>query len=328
MTELTILEKKENLFQTELNTSLRDGVPIEKGAVISETYLNEHQKIIQRYMEYFIEYPDCFLDLIKPEDDDFTLFFYQRILLRAMMRFKEIYITAGRATAKSFIAVLALFLQCTFIPNTKRCIIMPNKNQAAKMATRKIEEIYQHFPLLKREVVGWQLSDRPGNFGKDYIQLTFRTGSQLVIVGGDSTRGDRENGGLFDELRDHDSELVQEVYLPLFNVARRLPDNTVNPREPNAQKIFCTSAGTKSSFAYEQLLDTFENSIINPDESFCIGMDYRIPILHGLTDKRFINSLKMSPSFDEASFATEYRLMYSLIIENCWKNLRVYQATA
>lgn len=111
---------------------------------------------------------------------------------------------------------------------------------------------------------------------------------------------------MLDELRDADGQEIQEAVLPLMNVARRLPDNTVNPKEPNAQKLIMTSAGVKSSFAYDQLIDTFENSIINPEDSFCVGMDYRIPLMHGLTDKKFINSLKMSPSFDESSFATEY----------------------
>lgn len=34
-----------------------------------------------------------------------------------------------------------------------------------------------------------------------------------------------------------------------MNVSRRLPDNTVNPREPNQQTICMTSAGVKTSFA-------------------------------------------------------------------------------
>ena len=113
-----------------------------------------------------------------------------------------------------------------------------------------------------------------------------------------------------------------------MNVSRRLPDNTVNPKEPNAQRLIMTSAGVKSSFAYNELITTFENSIINPEESFCVGMDYRIPVMHGLTDKKYINSLKMSPSFNEASFATEYETYVLFInIENCWDTLRVIITT-
>lgn len=48
---------------------------------------------------------------------------------------------------------------------------------------------------------------------------------------------------------DHEEEPLNEVVLPLMNVSRRLPDNTVNPREPNQQTICMTSAGVKTSFA-------------------------------------------------------------------------------
>lgn len=114
-----------------------------------------------------------------------------------------------------------------------------------------------------------------------------------------------------------------------MNVSRRLPDNSVNEKEPNAQTLVMTSAGVKSSYAYGKLISTFENSIIDPEKSFCIGMDYRVPMMHGLVNQQYINGLKMDPSFNEASFATEYkRLMYSLNIENCWKILRAILTTA
>ena len=98
-----------------------------------------------------------------------------------------------------------------------------------------------------------------------------------------------------------------------MNVSRRLPDNTVNENEPNQQQIFMTSAGVKTSFAYIKLIDMLEDSIIDPDNAFVFGCDYRVPVMHGLLDKTFINKLKMSPSYNEESFAREYRIdMYSL----------------
>ena len=35
--------------------------------------------------------------MIKPTDSGFDLFFYQRITLRALMKFKDVYVTAPRA---------------------------------------------------------------------------------------------------------------------------------------------------------------------------------------------------------------------------------------
>ena len=65
--------------------------------------------------------------------------------------------------------------------------------------------------------------------------------------------------GLIDEIRDGDEMAINNVVLPLVNVSRRLPDNTVNPREINQQIVATTSAGAKTSFAYDRLIDTFEN---------------------------------------------------------------------
>ena len=114
--------------------------------------------------------------------------------------------------------------------------------------------------------------------------------------------------GLIDEIRDHDEQPINEVVLPLMNVSRRLPDNTVNPNEPNQQVICMTSAGIKTSFAYDKLIDIFEKSIINPSHSFSFGCDYRVPMKHDLIDRDYIYSMKMDPSYNEESFAREYKL--------------------
>ena len=237
------------------------------------------------------------------------------------MRFKDIYVTAPRAFSKSFITILALILQCIFIPGTKRFICAPNKTQAAQIAKEKIVEIYDRWPLLRKEVVGGEVSDTPGNFGKDYVTLKFRNGSQFDVVGAlDSQRGGRRHGGLVDEVRDHEEGPINEVVLPLMNVSRRLPDNTVNDKEPNQQRIFMTSAGVKTSFAYDLLVDDLIDCIIHPDSTFVFGCDYRVPILHGLLDKTYINKLKTSSSFSEDSFAREYASIWSGSSEEAWFN--------
>jgi hypothetical protein len=272
-------------------------------------------------MDLFTAYPDVFLDVIKPTDSSFELFFYQRITLRALMRYKDIFVTAPRAFSKSFITILGLMLQCIFMPGTKRFICAPNKNQSAQIAKEKITEIYDKWPLLRREVVGGDISDTPGNFGKDYVTIKFRNGSQFDVVGAlDSQRGGRRHGGLVDEVRDHEEQPINEIVLPLMNVSRRLPNNDVNFKEPNQQRIFMTSAGVKTSFAYDLLIDTFESAIIDPDNAFCFGCDYRVPVMHGLLDGNYINKLKMSPSYNEESFAREYLSLWSGSSEESWFN--------
>jgi hypothetical protein len=49
----------------------------------------------------------------------FHLFFYQRVFLRAAMRYKYVYGTFPRAWSKSFLAVMILMLRATLYPGAK-----------------------------------------------------------------------------------------------------------------------------------------------------------------------------------------------------------------
>ena len=316
-----LLQKKDSIFSQSKQVGYKDGVEIEKGVILNEEYLEANENSIGDTMSFFTAYPDVFIDLISPEGCGIKLFFYQRIFLRAAMRFQTVYVTACRAWSKSFLTILALFLQCIFIPGRKVFICAPNKSQGAQIAKEKLTEIFRYWPLLRKEVVGGEVSDTPGNYGKDYVSLKFRNGSVFDVVGAlESTLGGRRHSGLIDEIKNHDETAINTIVLPLLNVSRRLPDGTTNPKEPNQQVICATSAWQKTSFAYDRLIDNFEMSIMQPHQAFVFGCDYRVPVLHGLLPKDYVNQLKLSPSFNETSFATEYLSLWQGASEEAWFN--------
>jgi hypothetical protein len=43
---------------------------------LNEEYLLQHKQEIGELFSFFSAYPDLFIDLITPEDDNFQLFFY------------------------------------------------------------------------------------------------------------------------------------------------------------------------------------------------------------------------------------------------------------
>lgn len=94
------------------NRLFREGVELEKGVVITEEFLERNEKFLEEELQLYTVYPDIYLDTIKPTDSQFDLFPYQRLFLRALMRYNQIYITATRAASKSFLSVLGLYLQC------------------------------------------------------------------------------------------------------------------------------------------------------------------------------------------------------------------------
>lgn len=319
--KVKLMQQKEALETTSAaqQVGYKNGIPIEKGVVLNEDYLRKHKDQIGDVFGFFTAYPDIFLDLITPEDEKFQLYFYQRIFLRSVMRFRKVYLTAARAFSKSFLTILGLMLQCVFIPGRKVFICAPNKSQGAQIAKEKIAEIYKHWPLIRKEVVGGDVNDMPGNFGKDYVTIKFRNGSQFDVVGAlESTLGGRRQGGLIDEVKNHDEEAISTIVLPLLNISRIAPNGKVNPKEPNQQVIYCTSAWQKTSFAYDKLISVFEDSIMQPTQAFCMGCDYRVPMLHGLLQKSYITDLKLDPSFNETSFATEYLSLWQGASQESW----------
>lgn len=286
---------------------MRDGFEVEKGVIIDEQWMIEHEDLVFDYWEKFAAYPDLMLDLIyKPVDSSFEFFPFQRIFLRSCMRYNNIYITACRATSKTFLSILAKYCQCILLPGHVGSIVAPKINQAAKIAKQKIYEIWNLWPLLRKEIA-FENGKEKANFSKDYVELRFRNGSVLMITGAtDSNRGLRTHATFLDEARDSDGDAINEIILPQMNVSRRGANGIVNPYEKiNTQVIWGTSAGSKSSFAYGALIDVFEKAIIDPKNNFVMGLDYRIPMNHGLIDRNFIKNLKLSNAYNESTFAAE-----------------------
>ena len=151
-------------LNSQVQRHYKEGVELEKGVILTEEYLLKHEELFKKYANLFSAYPDIFIDLITPEESNFSLFFFQRIFLRACMRYRYHYCTACRAFSKTFISILALYLECMFRPGVKLFICAPGKNQSAKIAKDKIYEIWDKLPFLKKEIIG------DGNFGKDYVK--------------------------------------------------------------------------------------------------------------------------------------------------------------
>lgn len=50
----------------------------------------------RKYCSLWRAYPDLFLDHIKDPDSNFNLYFYQRMMLRVLMRHRYVYMTFTR----------------------------------------------------------------------------------------------------------------------------------------------------------------------------------------------------------------------------------------
>lgn len=262
-----------------------------------------------KYVSLWRSCPDLFIDFITPKDSKFKLFFYQRVFLRNAMRNKYFYATFTRAFSKSFLSILILHIKLVLYPGISLFICSGGKGQAANIAKEKIEEIWEKFPMLKREIKDY-------TFAKDYVKIVTHSNSKLDIVAvRESTRGGRRHAGLVEEMILVDGKLLSEVIIPLMNVNRRAKNNEVDPNEPHKQQIYVTTAGYKNTFAYEKLKQILVWSAIK-DDAFVMGGSWRIPVMHNLLDPNFVDDLKEDGTFNPLSFDREYESKWTGSGEN------------
>ena len=217
---------------------------------LSEERIRESLPIIKQYIAYWGEYPDMFVEFLcgPTNPENFHLFFYQRLFLRAVMRHRYAYATFPRAYSKSFLSVLILMLRCVLYPGAHLFVTTGGKEQAAGIAREKAEELCKLIPGLKNEI-DW--SRGASKASKNMVEYLFKNGSKLDIMAAQqSSRGKRATGGLVEECILVDQTLLNEVIIPTMNVDRRLADGSRHEEEViNKSQIYVTTAGWKNSFA-------------------------------------------------------------------------------
>ena len=292
--------------------------PHGKKTGLSEERIKAQIPIIRQYVAYWREYPDMFVEfLCGSNPENFHLFFYQRLFLRAVMRHRYAYATFPRAYSKSFLSVLILMLRCVLYPGAHLFVTTGGKEQAAGIAREKAEELCKLIPGLKNEI-DWSRGATKAS--KNMVEYIFKNGSKLDIMAAQqSSRGKRATGGLVEECILVDQTLLNEVIIPTMNVDRRLSDGSRHREETiNKSQIYVTTAGWKNSFAYEKLIQTLIQQIIDPGQAIVLGGTWRVPVMEELLSKSFIEELKLDGTYNDASFAREYESEWSGDAENAF----------
>jgi hypothetical protein len=285
---------------------------------LSEERIRAQIPHLRSYISFWREYPDLFVEFLCGDNpQNFKLFFYQRVFLRAVIRHRYAYATFPRAYSKSFLSVLILIIRCVLFPGSHLFVTTGGKEQAAGIAKEKVEELCKLIPGIRNEI-DW--SRGASKASKDMVEYKFKNGSVLDIMAArQSSRGKRATGGLMEECILIDQTLLNEVIIPTMNVDRRLSDGSRHREEViNKSQIYVTTAGWKNSFAYEKLIQILIQQIIEPNEAVVLGGTWRIPVLEELLSKSFIEELKLDGTYNDASFAREYESEWSGDAENAF----------
>ena len=303
----------------------RDGIPIEKGVVLTREFLDANQELFTSYLNYWLLYPDLFLDAIQDPDDakHFHLLPFQRIALRASMRYRYHFWTATRATSKSFTAYLSAIVRAVLLPNSTIMIASDVKGTVIKIAQAKFEEIFRHWPLLRKELT---VRTEDGKTGQktsgNYYELWFKNGSMISVVSKDTSRGLRATAAILEEAALIEEVPYNEVLVPQMNIKRREVDGTLNPEEPSAAQIFITTSAERTVFMYQKLIEITINAVLRPNEYFSWGLSYEVPLHYGLLDKATLLDQRYSSTVSEESFSRENLSIWTGNNKDAWLDSR------
>ena len=290
---------------------------------VSEERVRAVMPEVRNTIAFFREYPDLFVDFVKGPDSNFKFYFYQRVFLRVVMRHRKVYATFPRAYSKSFLSMMVLMLRCILYPGCELFITTGGKEQAASITVAKIDEICRLIPSLNNEI-NWDRGQSKKS--KDNVEYIFKCGSKInILAARESTRGQRRTGGLMEECVLIDQTALNEIIIPTTNVDRRLADGGRCPEEVvNKSQIYITTAGYKNTFAYEKLIELLVESVVEPDKTMIMGGTWETPVTEGLLNEDFVDELKMSGTFNEASFEREYCSIWSGDSENAYFSSDVF----
>lgn len=289
---------------------------VSKQAILDN--IDEYRKAISFYRAY----PDKLVDMYiqaSGEECTFQLFAYQRVLLRAMARYKEVFLTFSRGTSKSFLDDLWNILECILYPNTKLAIAATTKGQSAAILESKVSEILTLLPILHFEIKKMEKV-------KDQFTVYFKNGSQMGnLAAKSSSRGLRFTGLTLEEIIEGDPDIIQEVIIPTLAIQRRAANGEFNKQETiSQQKICVTTAGYKDTYAYHTLIRTLLRQLTEPNKAIVLGGSYKIPIIAGLQNMDFIRQQKLSGTFNPTSFGREYLSRWSSGSENAYFAAEVF----
>ena len=300
---------------------LRDGIPIEKGIVLTKSFLDANQELFTKYLNLWILYPDLFLDTIQDSVDaqHFHLMPFQRIALRASMRYRYHFWTATRATSKSFTAYLSALVRATLLPNSNLMIVSDTKGTVIKIAEAKFEEIFRHWPLFRNELKTRSDDGKTGiKSSNNYYEIHLKNGSTITVISKDTSRGLRATGAILEECALIEETPYNEVIWPQMNIQRVEVDGTINPEEPAAAQIFITTAAERTVFMYPKLIEITINAVLRPKEYFSWGVSYEVPLHYGLISKQTLMDQRYSTTVSEESFARESLSIWSGNNADAW----------
>ena len=215
------------------------------------------------------------------------LYGYQVLWIYAMSQSDSHVSICSRASGKTWLLAVFACAIAVLYPDSEIVVVSSTKQQAGIIVEDKIQNLYDSFPNLAREI-----SHITTNMNK--WQVDFYGGSKIKIVASrDSARGKRATFIIYEEFRLIDKEVLDAVIRP-FAYVRQTPylmKKEYSHLREEPREIFISSAYHKGLWWFDETKINIINMLKGRSAGF-IAMDFSVSVRHGIkTAKQIVNEI-------------------------------------
>lgn len=255
-------------------------------------YEQNDPKALGLLISFFRWYPDYFADVLRDKNAKYGLELPQRLMMRAMTRYKNSYITGVRGLTKTYVLLLTKMIEGVLYPNKKIRYTAPNQKQAAALASQTFSEISRDYPLLASM---WLVN----NDREDMFRISTIYGSTFSMY---SRRGDTTDELCGEECGQElpDPFPVDYFLTTLYPAVRgqRLVNQKVDPTFIAEKHCHIGNASSRIHKAYTDLRKgCFDDMIGDKEyEGIVLDISWVTALLCNLRTTSYFKSLKRSLS--------------------------------
>ena len=244
-------------------------------------------------VSFFRWYPDYFADLCRAPNASYKLEFVQRLMMRAIARFRNAYITGVRGITKTFVTMLTKMIEGTLFPGEVMRYTAPNQKQAVTLATQAFKQIEQDYPVIAQH---WRvINDR-----EDKFRIRTDYGSDFTMY---APRGDNCSQTIAEEIGQEgedgfDMENYERNILPTCRLVRKV-NQKVDTVHINIKHLYISNACTRQNKAFSQYRAETLKQMKQGEKYEGIVLDFSwiSALVSNIRDKSYFSDLrgKLSP---------------------------------
>lgn len=247
-------------------------------------------KSIGLLVSFFRWYPDYFADVLRDKNAKYGLELPQRLMMRAMVRFKDAYITGVRGLTKTYVLILSKMIEGVLFPGKKIRYVAPNQKQSAKLASQTFLEISRDYPLLASM---WLVNhDRD-----DMFKITTIHGSEFSMY---ATRGDTADELCGEECGQESPDAFDiDYYLSTLYPSIRGQRKVNQKIDPNFISEKHTQIGNATSRTHKAYLELRKNcyrDMKDGESSIVLDISWVSALLCNLRSIEYFKGLKRTLS--------------------------------